>query len=226
MHAIKKILTGQLLNRQLISLLPRSGLIVVAGGIGQGKSALSYSVLEYYHLCYPRKYVYIYGFPKGKEYLLPNWVRIWEQSDDFPENSILLIDEAYIQFHSRDSMKSESKFIDKFAGLVRQKDIIGIFISQTLRKLDVGILTGCQLLLIKNIPPLQRQLDRAQTKSLLQKVSGRFQEVRGNGIDSKKCVYAISGGERDFEDLIERSNSVPTFWSEELSKPWSGEQLN
>lgn len=223
MKILQKIINGNLVNKELTRLLPKTGLIITAGGTGSGKSTLSYALLEYLHYEYPQTPTYIYGFPGSKE-LLPKWIQVWEKEDDFPENCCLLVDEAYLSFHSRNSQSSKNKFIDKFSGLVRQKSILGIFISQTLRKLELGLLTSAQLLLIKQVPYLQVELDRSQLRSKLKQVMAEYTKAIKAGWSPQKCVYTISNVAY-YEGFIKNSNGIPSFWSEELSNSWSGVSL-
>jgi len=219
-----RILKGELLSWELIKLIPKWGLVLIAGTTGSGKSTLAYAILEYLHYDQPNREIYVYGFPEEKVNILPEWIKPLDTLE-FPEGSIVLVDEAYIQFHSRSSMSQKSKFMDMFAGLVRQKDILGIFISQTLRKIDVGILSAAQLILVKKISSFQVKMDRSEMRSFLSEVLQAFKDAEAKGYDPQHCVYAISN-EKDFEGLIVNSNSEPSFWSTSLSKAWSGVKLN
>jgi len=219
-----KILKGELLNWKLINLLPSWGLVLIAGATGSGKSTLAYAILEYLHYDQPNRNIYVYGFPKEKVNILPNWINPLDTLE-FPEGSIVLVDEAYIQFHSRSSMTQKSKFMDMFAGLVRQKDILGIFISQTLRKIDIGILISSQLILVKRVSSFQVKMDRSELRNFLSGVLESFKKAEADGHNPQECVYAISN-EKDFDGMIVNSNGEPSFWSTALSKAWSGVKLN
>ena len=199
-------------------------MVLIAGATGSGKSTLAYAILEFLHYDQPNRSIYVYGFPEEKVDILPEWIQPLDTLE-FPEGSIVLVDEAYIQFHSRSSMSQKSKFMDMFAGLVRQKDILGIFISQTLRKIDVGILSSAQLILVKKISSFQVKMDRSEMRSFLSEVLQAFRDAEEKGYDPQHCVYAVSN-EKDFEGLIVNSNGEPSFWSTSLSKAWSGVKLN
>ncbi|HDH45632.1 MAG TPA: hypothetical protein ENG66_09730 [Thermococcus sp.] len=221
---IRRLFEGKLLSFDLIRLIPKEGLCLIAGGVGSGKSCLAYGILEYRHLLEPRRRICVYGFPEGKRHMLPDWIEPID-NPEFPEKSIVLVDEAYIQFHSRQSMSEKSRFIDLFTGLIRQKGIFGIFISQTFRKLDIGILSSAQLVLIKKPPLLQVKMDRSELRPLLSEALSAFEKAAREGYDPKKCVYAISN-DLDFMGLIVNSNYPPSFWSENLSRPWLGVKLS
>lgn len=196
---------------------------MVIGGIGSGKSCLCYGILEYLHYFRPEIPIYVYGFPMENQDCLPGWINVC-RTPNLPEKSIVLTDEAYILWHSRSSMSKTSRLMDKFAGLVRQKDILGIFVTQSLRKLDIGILSSAQLVLIKRVPYLQVQLDRYQLRPKLAEINKHFAKAREIGYNIQQCTYAICNT-HDWEGMIQDSNFPPSFWCEELSKSWAGVKL-
>ena len=204
------------INPLLFTQIPKQGLILIIGSIGSGKSALAYSILEEAYNKWGKP-SYVLNMPTEKQHLLPNYIMPVE--DDFPENSIVLSDEAYLSYGSRFSMSERNKFINAFTGLVRQKGILGIFVTQTARKLDVGIVSSAQVLLIKRPSILQMKLDRSELKGILSEALSYFKKSK---VDSKKSVYCISDS---FEGFIENSNDVPSFWSDELSNIWAGISL-
>lgn len=219
MGTINRILNGEVLSWPLIKMLPQNGLCVIAGGLGSGKTCLGYGILEVMHYFNPEKPVIAYGFPKEKSDILPDWVQV-SNTQEFPDESIVVADEAHIAFHSRESMNKKSRQLDKFLALLRQKNIFGIFISQTFRRLDIGVLTTAQLVLIKKVPLLQVQLDRSQMKKKLETVAEGFKKARKRGYDPVKCVYFISNY-HDSEGLLYNSNFEPTFWTDDISRGWS-----
>lgn len=224
MTSIKNVLEGKVISLKLSKYIPKkSGLCIIGGGIGSGKSCLAYGILEYLSVISPNRRIFVYGFPQAKRKNLPIWIRTITNME-FPEDSIVLIDEAYIQFHSRNSGTSINKFIDLFTGLVRQKNIFCIFISQSFRKLDIGILTSAQLVLIKKPPILQVKMDRSELRSILQDSLKEFQLARTGGLDIQGCTYVISNDE-DYIGMLYGSNSPPSFWTEDLSKAWKGINL-
>lgn len=213
----------EVISEKLAGVIPGDGLVLILGGTGSGKSVLGYGLLEKFHR---KGKTYVYGLPIEKSTLLPDDIRLMT-TIDFPENSIILCDEAYISFYSRQPMSERNKFMDVFAGLVRQKNILAIYITQSSRKLDVGIVAGAQAVLIKKPSLLQMKLDRSELRSLLEQANRGFRSLRprGGGMDSyqKKCTYVVSDS---FEGMIEGSNLPPSFWSEELSKAYAGVPLD
>jgi hypothetical protein len=232
---------GKPVSEKLLRLIPPMGIVLVLGSEGSGKSVLGYSILE--SLKDSGRQIAVYGFPSQKAIYLPDWIRICSGLD-FPEGAIVLADEAYLQWHSRGSMSNPNKFMDAFSGLVRQKNILAIYISQFSRKLDIGLVSSPRVLLIKQPSLLQRRLDRSELRPILADAAKAFKEIEmhpmpngmelpkvreGLGADtvvSRRCLFATYAISNNFEGMIDMSNTAPTFWSEELSKAWKGVSLS
>jgi hypothetical protein len=161
----------------------------------------------------------VYGFPLEKAPLLPDSITPIT-SLEFPEESVVLSDEAYITLHSRTSMSDRNRFMDLFAGLVRQKGILGIYVTQLSRKLDIGIVSAAQVLLVKKPSLLQWKLDRSELRGILGDARAAFKRL-GN-TDSRQCTYVLAD---EFEGMVRGSNQPPSFWCEALSRPYAGVPL-
>ncbi len=224
MTSVRAVLEGKIISLELSRYIPKkSGLCIIGGGIGSGKSCLAYGILEYLSVISPNRRIFVYGFPQGKQDKLPIWIRTITNME-FPEDSIVLVDEAYIQFHSRSSGTNVNKFIDLFTGLVRQKNIFCIFISQSFRKLDIGILTSAQLVMIKKPPILQVKMDRSELRHILSDSLQEFQSAHSSGLNIQSCTYVISNDE-DYIGMLYNTNKPPSFWTDDLSKAWKGINL-
>lgn len=190
-----------------------TGIGLIMGDLGQGKSALGYYLLETLGNLY-RKPKFVYGLPKEKSHLVPRDIKpIYDLN--FPEGSIVLIDESYLHLDSRSSMSSPNKFINKLMGLVRQKRILCIYISPTSRRLDIGVVSSVQFLIIKKPSLLAVKLDRTQLRSILEDVLKKFKRIPKE--EHQRHAYVIAS---DTEGFL--TNPLPNFWSEELSCVFSG----
>jgi len=233
-------------NSKLLRLIPPMGIALILGSEGSGKSNLGYGILE--SLKDSGRKVVVYGLPLEKSIYLPDWVSICN-TVDFPEESIVLADEAYMQWHSRGSMSNSNKFMDLFSGLVRQKDILAIYITQFSRKLDIGLVSSPRVLLIKQPSLLQMRLDRSELRPIIsdayysfkkleigtqlphgakkeiEEIKHRFSELGTDTAVDPRCLIATYVVSDRFEGMIDMSNRSPSFWSKELSKAWKGISL-
>lgn len=194
-------------------LIGPTGVGLIMGDLGKGKSALGYYLLETLgnHYSKPK---FVYGLPEEKTHLVPRDIKpIYDLN--FPEGSIVLVDEAYLHLDSRSSMSSPNKFINKLMGLVRQKRILVIYITTTSRRLDIGVVSSVQFLIIKKPSLLAVKMDRTQLRSILEDVLKKFKRIPKE--EHQKHAYVISS---DTEGFL--TNPLPEFWSEELSCVFSG----
>ena len=235
----------QPVSEKLLRLIPSVGIALILGSEGSGKSVLGYGILE--ALKDSGRKLLVYGLPLEKSIHLPDWIGV-ASGLDFPEESVVLADEAYLQWHSRDSMGAGNKFMDAFSGLVRQKDILAIYVTQTSRKLDIGLVSAPRVLLIKEPSLLQMRLDRSELRPILTDASQAFRglqkvpaprgfvkavkDLEGQqgtlGADtmvSPRSVIATYVLSNTFEGMLDASNRAPSFWSEALSKAWKGISL-
>ena len=59
-------------------------------------------------------------------------------------------------------------------------------------------------------------LDRSALRPLL---SRAFDAFHASSVPAQECTYVVADA---FEGLVERSNTLPSFWSDDLSKVWRG----
>lgn len=232
-------------SEEILRLVPRSGIALLLGGEGSGKSDLAYGILEC--LKDGGRPLYVHGLPLQKQHLLPDYIKV-SSGLDFPEEAIVLADEAHISYYSRNSMSDANKYIDTFAGLVRQKDILAIYITQFARKLELGLVSSPRVLLIKQPSLLQMRLDRSALRPILAAATAEFKKIEGAppprgaadqlrkierqmselGADtevSPRCLIATYVVSNKYEGMIDPSNYSPSFWCEALSKAWKGVAL-
>jgi len=134
---------------------------------------------------------------------------------ELPDDSIIVFDEAYREFYSRQAMSAVNKQIDTIAGLVGQKNICALYVTQLARKLDVGIVGACDSILFKQPSLLQMKFDRGEMKKEIEKIYRLFKDIPSEKV--KAHTYVISD---DFEGFLK--NPLPPWWTEELSKAYRG----
>ena len=214
-----QVLSEPSISEKLKTCIPSAGLVLIAGGIGSGKSCLGYAVLESLHDEYPDRPIYAFNFPEEKRALLPAWIDL-TTNEEFPENSMVIADEAYLTFYAKNHQSDANKFMDTFSGLARQKGILTLFITQTTRKLSLSTVSGVQTFLLKCPDIMMTKLDRAELRPILKDALTAFRAVPA--ASRQKAVYAIS---MEHEGIISEANVMPSFWTEELSKAWQGVEM-
>ena len=206
-------------DKALMDALPSVGMILVAGGIGQGKSCLAYGILEEAHRADPGREIFAYNFPPQKAYLLPPWITV-TVDEEFPDGTVVIADEAYFAFYAKDHSNELNRFMEKFAGLARQKGILTLFITQATRKLTLAQVAGGQALLVKCPDIMMARLDRAELRSLMREALDAFRKLPDD--EWQEATYLLT---LKHEGLMEKTNTPPSFWTEDLSRAWEGVSL-
>jgi len=187
-------------------------IVLVLGGRGSGKSAVSYQVLEDFRYSLSP---YVVGFPEKSKGLLPEWIGIEERLENVPHKSIIIVDEAYLSHHAREWQKTGNRDICRLLNLSRQQDKTIVFIAQLSRQLDIDIVSSADVLIVKNLGMLQPRFDRPEFRDILLEAKQAFQSVKG---DIRRWSYVYSQN-TNFADLIE--NELPSFWSPKLSNVYA-----
>jgi len=202
-------------NKALLDQMPEVGFGLIMGDIRSGKSVLGYGLLEDLGFKYDRDML-VYGLPKEKVYLLPDHIKPVYKVSELKEYSVVLFDEAYKEFYSREWQKNPNKLIDTMAGLAGQKEMLGIFITHQSRKLEVGVVSALQFLLYKKPSLLQHRFERPQIRSLTVEVYEALKKYSRK--EARKHAYVFFP---DYVGLVLNSNNPPEWWSEELSKAYA-----
>jgi len=184
-------------------------IVLVLGKRGSGKSALGYRLLELFRY---RLTPYVLGVPTEARNLLPDWIGMVQSLEDVPQKSIVLVDEAYLRYHSRESLKSASREMSRILNLSRQRDHTLIFVTPEARQLDKNIVSSANVVVFRDLGMLQLEFDRPELNKLATEARQALGTVRG---DKRRWSYVYSP-DADFSGLLD--SSLPTFWSNKLSR--------
>ncbi len=196
---------------------------IILGGRRKGKSVLGYGIIEALHNSMGIS-AFVLGLPAEKERHLPNYVVRLQNIDKLKDGSAFLVDEAYKEFYSRQSMSKINKYVDTLVALSGQKQLKSLYITQHARRLEIGIVGGVDFILFKKPSLMQMKFDRHQFRKILEEVYDAFQNLtppEGMSLEEyqKRCTYVVS---EDFVGMVENSNTPPTWWNEELSRAYAG----
>jgi len=208
-------MTKSVVSPELEKHIPDTGIVLILGNKGSGKSVLGHALL--YLAKKTGRKAKLHGVPKGrKTTLLPDWITIADSIEP-EQDSITLYDESYISFHARAHRSKESQAMSRIAGLVRHYNALAVFITQSVGKLDVSLIRDSDLWLVKEPAPGQTVMDRGEFRPILQKAAKEFAKLP---VEKRKTsTYAHSAaGDR----MIVDSNGVPSYWKDEVSKMHEG----
>ena len=195
------------------SILSLPSVVIVLGKRGSGKSALAYRLLELFRY---QAAAYVVGVPSHARRLLPDWIGIAESLEDIPHKSIAVVDEAYVRFHARGSMGSQSKAMSQIVNLSRQREQTLIFVTQEARQVDRNIASSASVVLLKEPSALQLEFERPELRRLVEQAKEQYGIVRG---DKRRWTY-VHAPDADFAGMLE--SELPTFWKPSLSTLFAG----
>ena len=203
--------------RKWLPLIKHPSVIVILGKRGSGKSALGYRLLELLKWIAP---IYVVGLSSTAHKYLPGWIEVQPELEDIPPNSIILLDESYIQYHARSSMTSQAKELSQILSLSRQRGQTLIFVSQESRQIDRNILSAADVVIFKEPSLLQAKFDRLELREIVIQAKQAFQSIIG---DRKRWSFVFTQAQ-GCVGLIE--NSPPSFWSEKLSRAFATKEVS
>lgn len=196
---------------------------VIIGHRKTGKSAAAHAIVEYLKFKYNLNgyLLNVFGtpIPPKKLSLLPTWMKVINELDEAEKNSVILIDEAYLKFHARTSMREASSRVqtDKLLELSRQKMLSMVFVTQRATKLDKNILEGADTYLIKGIHSLQVQYERSFLRTILEEAYKVLKTVPPDKLPQYVYVYSETDGVSSLKNI-----GVASYWSEGLSTFYEG----
>ena len=173
------------------------------------------SAIGFWNWPAPRGVPYVVGLPPAARKLLPDWIGHCERLEDVPPKATVLLDEAYMQYHSRNSMSSAGLEISRLVNLSRQKQQTLIFITQEGRQLDVNVIAQADVIAIKELSEISKEFERKELRQFTDKARAAFATVQGDR-RPWTWIFSETAGE---VGLVE--NQLPSFWSPRLSRAFA-----
>lgn len=206
---------------------PFVGLII--GARGSGKTALGHRLLEVY--ARGGRGAYILGFPEQKAEELPPWIEplpVDVAMHKWPEDSVVLIHEAHMVAHARDSMDSDNINLDELVTTSRHRDSCIIYETQQTQRLDRNAVAATDAVMIRWPALLQEQFERKQLRSIVSMARDELEKwVDRDDSDDytlvqptdelQKHVYVYSEW---FQGLYPHQVKLPDHWSDDISKAY------
>ena len=197
------------------NVVTQPSVILILGKRGSGKSALGYRLLEVFR---NQLSPYVVGIPEAAARTLPDWIGIAETLEDVPHRSIILLDEAHLAYHSRNSFKQANTGVSRLLNLSRQREQTVIFVTQEARQIDVNIASSANVIVFKEPSMLQFEFERRELRQLAQRARDAFTNL--SSTRRKRSAY-VHSPDNDFQGLLE--SDLPSFWSSRLSKAFASE---
>ena len=202
--------------------IPTTGLLVITGHRGEGKSALGWWLAQEMNRK-TGKSVAAFGIPKEAQQALPKrgfgkgGIRYIAdlQTLSALKPSIVVCDEAAFLANSRRAMSKQNQEWLKLIAVARHKDHLLIFIHQHSRQLDIQILMDADLVLMKRPTALHLRAAKGILEPEIAEAYDRFAEMRG---DTRKRVYVVDYHNTNATML---PAAMPKWWNDKISKSYS-----
>ena len=192
---------------------------IILGNVGRGKSSLAYELLDKLSMEYGLLPVVV-NLPAQKRNLLPeNWVIKDIEGLKHTENCIALIDEGTTTLPAGAKVE---EMVKSLSSLSRQRNQIIVMIFHSGRDVGSRILRGIYgAILLKE--PSTRQIQYgskdAWMKDMLTGAKTKFKALKDLGEETRAWTW-VDSEEPEFQGMAR--NGLPNFWSDDLSKAWSG----
>lgn len=195
------------------------GVDIIMGDIRSGKTALAHEIAHQFNVRrgLPAT-LYLPTVPREIQrklkLLLPDWMTISTTRAQWATNSIVIYDEAAQSAHSRRSQSEEALELDDLLSISGQRNQLILFISHFGRKLDLNVCTAVHRIIWKR-PTYAHQLwERNELTDFTARAYDFFHEIKGE-IAQKKASLIL---DLDNFGFSQATNSLPPWWSDELSR--------
>lgn len=199
--------------------MPFPGVVVLMGERRYGKSGLAHEVANQFH---NRRHVdavlHLPGVPettrKKVQKMLPGWFKVVTRRSQWPENCVVVYDEAAQSAHARRSQSGQAVELDDLVGLSGQRRQLIIFIAHHSRKLDLNVITEVNRIVWKK-PSYAHQLwERSEISDFSMRAFDFFQGIKGT-VTQKRTTLVL---DMDNFTFLRFTNSLPPWWTENLSR--------
>lgn len=210
---------------RLYSAMRFPGVVMIMGDIRAGKTGLAHSIAGEFH---SRKGITaVLHLPRTTDArrrqvkkLVPAWMKVTNLRSQWPKNSVVIYDEAAQSAHSRRSQSGDAIELDDLLAISGQRKQLILFISHHSRKLDLNVCTAIHRIIWKR-PTYAHQLwERNELTDFTMKAYDFFRGIKGAIAQKKACLLL------DMDEFVfhQCTNSLPAWWSDELSCLFQGKE--
>lgn len=188
-----------------------------------GKTALVMRLLELIHATNPSRPIVLFNFPEEVLDFLPRWISISSSFSDILNGSIVSRDDSLLSddTHAKKSMTNDAVKNSQQLAISGHKDILMFYTVQTTALFNKDAFRfGQNILFFKRYDELSRMFEREELAVYIDAIMSVFDSYIQKGYKPKELSYVIS----PFYSGI-FTNSLPTFWSENLSKAFKNYEV-
>jgi len=211
----------------LYKALPFPGVVLVMGDRRMGKTGLAHEIASQVHdhrgsPCV----IHLPGVPdqlrKRIQHLLPAWMKIVSKRDEWPNDAVVIYDEAAQTAHARRTQSGQAVELDDLIGISGQRNQLIAFISHHSRKLDVNIITEVNRIIWKKPTYAHQLFERDEVSDFTMRAYQFFDTMRGKKtwtdttlLRAKKLSLVL---DLDTFSMKQCTNGLPAWWNDDLSR--------
>ena len=198
--------------------IPYPGVVLVMGRRRWGKTGVAHYIAETFHN--RKKFPAVLHLPgidektrKQVQRLLPKWMMVVTNSRYWPQNAIVIYDEAAQSAHARRTQSGDAVKLDNLIGISGQRNQLILFICHHSRKLDLNVIHECDRVIYKAPTQAHQIWERNEMADFTLRAVDFFQDIK-TGKAQKRANLVV-----DFHKLkfYQFNNPLPSYWSDELS---------
>lgn len=184
--------------------------LIVLGARDSGKSAFVATFAEFLRAAYGTQSYWV-GLPEEAKNLLPHWIHIVDAAESCPPNSLILCDEAGLNYLSLLFNTPKNRYLHYLLMLARHKQNTLVFAAQSSKDIDCSIVRQADSIIFKEQGINQAEDERLSIRRKAKRASAIFSQIPRE--DRKEAAFVC---DPRFEGLV--NSALPSFWSEELSR--------
>lgn len=202
----------------LLQAIRTPGVYVIMGERGSGKSGLAHEAAERIHN--KRHLPAVLHLPKIPpklhreiQGLLPEWMKVVHDTDDWPKGAVVIYDEASQSAHARRTQATGAVELDNLVGISRQRGQTVLFISHHSRKLDPNLITEADRIIWKQPTYAHFLFERDEMSDFTMKAIDFFRTLSES--QAKRHSLMMDFHKFQFQTF---TNGLPSYWSDKLSR--------
>lgn len=125
----------------------KSKIVLIKGARGSGKTATACWLAD--ELYKRGKHGRIYYVKKGERPPFPDFIKVVDEVEDVPNNSIAIIDESAIKYNARNSWSDENKDFTSRLVILRHKGVSVLVITQHAKMVEINVRRLADIIIYK-----------------------------------------------------------------------------
>lgn len=199
-------------KRVLMSAVPETGVVIIMGCRGSGKSAMAHEIMAQVHA--RRNMGGALLLPSiVKKPRLPVWIKVVSSIKELPAKSVCVIDEAAQVAHARRSQSAQAIEIDNLVSISRQRRQLIVLVSHHARKLDLNLIHDADKILWKRPTEAHALFERDELRVFTRKALEFFGAIKGTKA-RQRATYVMDLHHLQFCWF---NNDLPAWWTEDVS---------